>query len=146
MSDLPPAPDERPRRRTRGEARNYQALPAWLGRLSLYVASLIGIIDYFAAANGDPGFMLGATVIGLVALISAGCSRLIRMGPSMIMAGLAYLVLGAVVIGWDEVLAGVEMLLTGALAVMFGTAIIGPRTIAARVRRLAQSAAKARRT
>ena len=145
MSDLPRAPDEGPGGRPDGEARNYGALPAWLGGLSLCVALPIGIVDYFAAANGSPDFVLGATVIGLVALIIAGCSRLIRVGTSMIMAGLAYLVLAAVVIGWDEVLAGVAMLVTGAVAVMFGAAIVGPRTIAARAWRLAQWATKARR-
>ena len=50
----------------------------------------------------------------------------------MILVGLAYFILAAVVIGWGEILAGAAMILTGAVAVTFGAAMIGPCALAAR--------------
>src|SRR5262249_52361287 len=61
-----------------------------------------------------------------------GLKAVTRVGPSVILAGLAYLVLAAVLIGWGQVLAGAALIVTGAVAVTFRAAIIGPRTIAAR--------------
>jgi hypothetical protein len=146
VGDLPSTSDERPSMRPHGEARNRRPPPAWLGRLSIYIASPIGIIDYFVAAAGDTNLVLEATAVALAALIAAGCARVTRAAPSMILVGLAYLIVGAAVIGWGEILAGVAMIFTGAVAVTFGAAMIGPRTIAARARHLAERATKARRT
>jgi hypothetical protein len=146
VSDLPLTPGEGPGAGSSCEARIHQPLPAWLGRLSVCIASLIAIVNYFAAADELADFVVEPTAIALVALIVAGRSRLTRVGPSLILAGLAYIVLAAVVIGWGEVLAGTAMALTGAVAITFGAAFIsGPRTIAARARHLTMWATRARR-
>ena len=82
--------------------------------------------------------MLVATAVLLVAVIVVGCARVMQVAGSLILVGLAYLVLGAVIIGWGEILDGAAMTLTGAVTVTFGAALIGPRTIADRARHLAK--------
>ena len=145
VSDLPGTPEQMPGTQPQGKPRKHrQPPPTWLGTLFFGIMFGAALITFYAAAAGATRFALETAVITLAATITTGSARMLR-APVMIMVGAAELSLSIAAISWDSP-AGAVLIASGAVAIVFGAAIIGTRTIVARVRRLAQWATRARRT